>query len=731
MTLALEKLVGNPGQYSSIEAAMDDSGDAESSPVDTVRPGQQTRASGDKSEDHSFFLDIQDDATPPKTKSGNLGSPSNPETVQPIGGGSMRHSLGPSGSGTSFTSNAELSQPSTPDLDGENREDAGLLGLGKPFLKRTAGALLDPWKQRPNGRRSLLKERLEPLAHKSLNMRDIQIIVESFPNSEGKRAQRTFWSYTDDSGRFSEHCSVPFKPERVCVFAGETSASQNLVYVPQHGVSVISDVDDTVRHSGVTKSKRELLQNVLAKHFDECRVDGVAEWYNAMHEAGASFHYVSNSPWQLYHVVEGFLRHHNFPQGTIHLKKYASIFDSITEPVLGRKRATLDNIFQDFPDRKFILIGDSGEADLEAYAEVAEKYPDQVLAVYIRDITLGPEHLVLVPNDEIRSNGRRDVPPLPPRAEQALNQEFIENEGVEMLYHSQHHKPDKFLVPRKAVSQIKTHTDSEELHAATPTVSPTPPPPPKSRVPSSGTDSTRSSSPASTVSDAPVVSQLPSKPALPSQFRKAVSSPASSSTSLPKTHELCSPPAPPPPPSREYRHFFGNHTAQSSSNAPDVSEEKPELPPRQRLIHRTSSKLRESAHSVASASSSAVSRMLGPNASGGANNASASASSPAIVSGVSDLDIHTPPPLPRRVRTDDDKRGVRRVHSDLDIPIVPSSQDIVDPEKVVNKRAENWKFRLLRERRQLPRHIQLKTWRSPEDVEKASLILIHNDLKSK
>lgn len=37
--------------------------------------------------------------------------------------------------------------------------------------------------------------------------------------------------------------------------------------------------------------------------------------------------------------------------------------------------------------RRFILVGDSGEQDLELYASLAAQFPQQVLAIYIRDVT--------------------------------------------------------------------------------------------------------------------------------------------------------------------------------------------------------------------------------------------------------------------------------------------------------------------------------------------------------
>jgi phosphatidate phosphatase APP1 len=43
-------------------------------------------------------------------------------------------------------------------------------------------------------------------------------------------------------------------------------------------------------------------------------------------------------------------------------------------------------IMEDFPRRKFLLVGDSGERDPEVYAEVARRHPDRVAGVAIRRV---------------------------------------------------------------------------------------------------------------------------------------------------------------------------------------------------------------------------------------------------------------------------------------------------------------------------------------------------------
>ncbi|MBE7444257.1 MAG: App1 family protein [Planctomycetia bacterium] len=43
-----------------------------------------------------------------------------------------------------------------------------------------------------------------------------------------------------------------------------------------------------------------------------------------------------------------------------------------------QKLAQISEIMQKFPERKFILVGDSGEKDPEVYREIKKRFSDQV-----------------------------------------------------------------------------------------------------------------------------------------------------------------------------------------------------------------------------------------------------------------------------------------------------------------------------------------------------------------
>lgn len=162
---------------------------------------------------------------------------------------------------------------------------------------------------------------------------------------------------------------------------------QGSIYVVESaGLSVISDIDDTVKITNVA-DRRELLRNTLLREF--AAVPGMAAVYRRWQDAGTAFHYVSASPWQLSPCLSRFITTAGLPAGSMHLK----LFRLQDSTPLGRlpsrkrsKRRVIEQIMADFPDRRFLLVGDSGERDPEVYAAVARQRPEQVTGIAIRRV---------------------------------------------------------------------------------------------------------------------------------------------------------------------------------------------------------------------------------------------------------------------------------------------------------------------------------------------------------
>lgn len=153
------------------------------------------------------------------------------------------------------------------------------------------------------------------------------------------------------------------------------------------GLSVISDIDDTVKITQVL-DRRELVNSTFLQDF--VAVPGMAQSYQLLAEAGASFHFVSSSPWQLYPALQHLLQEAGFPWATMHLKSMRfrdRTLLNLFKPGTETKPPQIRDLVTSFPLRDFILIGDSGEADPEVYAEILREFPERVEHVFIRNIT--------------------------------------------------------------------------------------------------------------------------------------------------------------------------------------------------------------------------------------------------------------------------------------------------------------------------------------------------------
>ncbi|KAI6823071.1 actin patch protein 1 [Hortaea werneckii] len=227
-----------------------------------------------------------------------------------------------------------------------------------------------------------LVSRLRPFLHNPL----VETPISAFFYND--TASRQLTVYTNEKGHFTFHAALDFVPTHVRVLAGEKlSATEQIHITSPKGVSLISDIDDTVKHSNIGASYAEIFRNVFIRELHDLTIDGVREWYNTLSDMGVKLHYVSNSPWQLYPVLTSYFKMARLPIGSFHLKQYSGMLGGIFEPVAERKKGSLDKIMRDFPDRRFILVGDSGEADLEVYTDVALDNPGRVLGIFIRDVT--------------------------------------------------------------------------------------------------------------------------------------------------------------------------------------------------------------------------------------------------------------------------------------------------------------------------------------------------------
>jgi hypothetical protein len=173
-----------------------------------------------------------------------------------------------------------------------------------------------------------------------------------------------------------------------------------------YGLSVISDIDDTIKITEMPAGSRIVLRNTFFKPYQAS--PGMAEMYQRWGDA--AFHYVSGTPRQFFNPLSEFFFYQGqgFPPGTLHMKDVQKNFLSIEtwrnmsdiiindDYTYQQKSGQIAEILETFPDRQFILVGDSGERDPEIFREMMRRFPDQIEHVYIRDVV----------NDRERNPGR-------------------------------------------------------------------------------------------------------------------------------------------------------------------------------------------------------------------------------------------------------------------------------------------------------------------------------------
>lgn len=185
---------------------------------------------------------------------------------------------------------------------------------------------------------------------------------------------------TNGIDRITFEAVLPARDRRV--FHGEISLLE------PEGITVISDIDDTIKITEVM-DRNATLRNTFLRPFEP--VPGMAEAYQHWAQTPEMhFCFVSASPWQLYAPLADFVRVSGFPDGAFVLKeirvKDKSLFNLFGDPETY-KRGAIEPLFERFPQRRFVLVGDSGERDSEIYGTLARRFPEQVTRIYIRDVT--------------------------------------------------------------------------------------------------------------------------------------------------------------------------------------------------------------------------------------------------------------------------------------------------------------------------------------------------------
>ena len=206
---------------------------------------------------------------------------------------------------------------------------------------------------------------------------------------------------TDDEGYYRARLPLPHGPlegaywqeAEVALEDGSISVRQSVLVVPRAArFAIVSDIDDTVLESSITRWQTALKLTLLHNARTRKPLEGAAELYAGLQRGLESVEtnpvfYVSSSPWNLYELLDEFMTLNRIPHGPMFLR------DLGLDPTKflksrghGHKLDAIRGLLAEFPELPFVLIGDSGQHDAMLYACAAREFPGRIRAIYIRDV---------------------------------------------------------------------------------------------------------------------------------------------------------------------------------------------------------------------------------------------------------------------------------------------------------------------------------------------------------
>lgn len=159
----------------------------------------------------------------------------------------------------------------------------------------------------------------------------------------------------------------------------------------EQGFGIVSDIDDTVMVTALPRPFLAAWNTFVLDEHARSPVAGMAVLYDRLTylRPNSPILYLSTGPWNVAPTLKRFLTRNMYPVGPLLLTDWGPTATRAFRSGQDHKRATLERLAREFAQVKWLLIGDDGQHDEEIYGEFVENHPDNVVAVAIRQLTVG------------------------------------------------------------------------------------------------------------------------------------------------------------------------------------------------------------------------------------------------------------------------------------------------------------------------------------------------------
>lgn len=222
---------------------------------------------------------------------------------------------------------------------------------------------------------------------------------------------------TDSSGLIDHELSSDLQPgwQDITFESDESEPVTVPVHIidPSVKIGLVSDIDDTVMVTALPRAALAAWNTFVLTEHARRSVPGMAvlyeKWSNS--NPGAPVVYLSTGAWNVAPTLTRFLSRHMFPPGPILLTDWGPTRERWFRSGQAHKRAQLRRLAREFPDIKWVLVGDDGQHDPDIYSEFAQSDPEHVAGVAIRH--LSPTEQVLASGLPAAMDQARQVQGIP------------------------------------------------------------------------------------------------------------------------------------------------------------------------------------------------------------------------------------------------------------------------------------------------------------------------------
>ena len=158
---------------------------------------------------------------------------------------------------------------------------------------------------------------------------------------------------------------------------------------PAAPFGIVSDIDDTVMVTALPRPFLAAWNTFVLNEHARTPTPGMAVLYDRLHRAHPTspFLYLSTGAWNVAPTLRRFLSRNLYPAGTLLLTDWGPEPDRVFRSGRAHKIEELERLSQEFPDVKWLLIGDDGQHDEETYSGFAGAHPQNVAAICIRQLS--------------------------------------------------------------------------------------------------------------------------------------------------------------------------------------------------------------------------------------------------------------------------------------------------------------------------------------------------------